>query len=133
MFAYNFQLQLGMATRALRTIRSCLPIVFSNGSLFECSRARVLLAKCLVAASSKEDNIHQGRLGTFKAVDHLKKALEGFVKLRAHHRAKDVLYLMARLYHILELFPERNQASAELKRMEEQYPTNSACQLAIML
>ncbi len=122
-----------MATRALRTIRTCLPIVFSNGSLFECSRARVLLAKCLVAASSKEESGSQSRVSTFKAVDHLKKALEGFLKLRAHHRAKDVLYLMARLYHLLGAVQERNQVSAELKRMEESYPTNSACQLAIML
>ena len=80
--------------------------------------------------------------------------------LRAHHRAKDVLYLMvryfffisgyyflkkvyvflnfilflqARLYHILGVFEERNHVSAELKRLEDQYCTNGASQLAIML
>ena len=52
---------------------------------------------------------------------------------RAHHRAKDVLYLMARLFHMLGVYQDRNQVSAELKRLEDQYTTNEASQLAIML
>ena len=53
--------------------------------------------------------------------------------LRAHLRAKDVLYLMARLFHMLGKCHDRNQVSAELKRLEDQYTTNGASQLAIML
>ncbi len=84
----HIQLQLGMSSRALRTVQSTLPIIFGHGSLFECSRARVLLAKCLVASSAG------GRPLTFKAIQHLRKAFDDFMLLRAHHRAKDVLYLM---------------------------------------
>lgn len=53
--------------------------------------------------------------------------------LRAHHRAKDVLYLKARLYHSLGVIQERNHVSAELKRLEDQYATHGASHLAIML
>ena len=123
----HLQLQLGLSLRALKTVQSCLPMILGQGSLFECSRARVLLAKCLVASSNGS------RLSTFKAIEHLRKAYDDFMLLRAHHRAKDVLYLMARLYHILEVFQERNHVSAELKRLEDQYSTNGVSQLAIML
>ena len=42
-------------------------------------------------------------------------------------------FFQARLYHILEVFQERNHVSAELKRLEDQYSTNGTSQLAIML
>ena len=86
----HIQLQLGMAMRATNTVQSCLPMILGHGSLFECSRARVLLAKCLVASSNGN------RACTFKAIEHLRKAYDDFMLLRAHHRAKDVLYLMVR-------------------------------------
>ena len=47
----HIQLQLGLPTRALQTVQLTLPVILSHGSLFEGSRARVLLAKCLVASS----------------------------------------------------------------------------------
>lgn len=118
---------MGMSTRALATVQSCLPMILGHGSLFECSRARVLLAKCLVASSNGN------RTMTFKAIEHLRKAFDDFMLLRAHHRAKDVLYLMARLYHLLGVYNERNHISAEFKRLEDQYVTNGPSQLAIML
>ena len=102
-------------------------MILGHGSLFESSRARVLYSKCLVASSNG------CRPTTFKAISHLRKAFEDFKLLRAHHRAKDVLYLMARLFHMLGRYQERNQVSAELKRLEDQYTTNGASQLAIML
>ena len=87
----HIQLQLGMSARALSTVQSCLPMILGHGSLFECSRARVLLAKCLVASSNGS------RSCTLKAIEHLRKAFDDFMLLRAHHRAKDVLYLMVGL------------------------------------
>ena len=87
-----FQLQLGMTARALATVQATLPMILGHGSLFECSRARVLYGKCLVAASNGN------RASTFKAIGHLRKAFDDFIVLRAHHRAKDVLYLMVSYY-----------------------------------
>ena len=123
----HIQLQLGLLARALETVQVTLPVILSHGSLFEASRARVLLAKCLVAAKGGQ------RAATLKAIEHLHKAFDDFMLLRAHHRAKDVLYLKARLYHALGVYQERNHASAELKRLEDQYATHGASQLAIML
>ena len=121
------QLQLGMSSRASATIQSALPMILGHGSLFESSRARVLYSKCLVASS-------KGCIPTTdKAIRHLRKAFDDFMLLRAHQRAKDVLYLMARLFHMIGKCHDRNQVSAELKRLEDQYTTNGASQLAIML
>ena len=125
----HVQLQLGLPGRALQTAQSTLSIILSHGSLFEASRARVLLAKCLVASSTGQ----RQREATRKAIKHLQKAFDDFMCLRAHHRAKDVLYLKARLYHALGVYQERNHISAELKRLEDQYATTGASQLAIML
>ena len=43
------------------------------------------------------------------------------------------LHLQARLSHELGLFQERNQASAEFKKLDEQNPTHSSSVLATML
>ena len=75
-------------------------------------------------------NIKRLARGTKSVSDNL---IGPFSIFRAHHRAKDVLYLMARLYHMLGVYQDRNQVSAELKRLEDQYTTNGASQLAIML
>jgi len=123
----HVQLQLGMHSRALSTVQSSLPMILGHGSLFESSRARVLYSKCLVASN-------KGCIPTtYTAIGHLRKAFDDFMLLRAHLRAKDVLYLMARLFHMLGKCHDRNQVSAELKRLEDQYTTNGASQLAIML
>lgn len=127
----HVQLQLGMASRGLSILKACLPEIFSQGGLFECSRARMLMAKCLVASSSKQGS--DFRTNVFAAIEHLKVALDGFTRLRAHHRAKDALYLMARLYHLVDSIQERNHTSAELKKLDEQYPTCATSQLATML
>lgn len=123
----HIQLQLGLPTRALQTVQATLPVILSHGSLFEGSRARVLLAKCLVASKGGQ------RATTLKAIEHLHKAFEDFISLRAHHRAKDVLYLKARLYHALGVYQERNRVCAELKRLEDLHATHGASHLAIML
>ena len=49
----HIQLQFGLSFRALNIIQKCLPTIFAHGSLFECGRAKLLLAKCLVASAPK--------------------------------------------------------------------------------
>jgi hypothetical protein len=75
----------------------------------------------------------EGRAEVHKAKKHLESAKRDFMAIGAYGRAKDVLYLMARLSHELELFQERNQTSAEFKKLEEQQPTHSSSVLATML
>lgn len=49
----HVQLQLGLSSRALDLVKRCLPTVLAHGSIFECGRAKLLLAKCLVAAAPR--------------------------------------------------------------------------------
>ena len=41
--------------------------------------------------------------------------------------------LQARLYHELDMLTERNQASAELLKLEEQHPSNVSSKMAVAL
>ena len=38
-----------------------------------------------------------------------------------------------RVYHDLEMFSERNQASAEFLKMDEQHPSNVSSKMAVAL
>ena len=49
----HVQLHFGLLTKALHFVKKALPIVLSHGSLFECGRAKLLFAKCLVAAANR--------------------------------------------------------------------------------
>ena len=49
----HVQLQFSLSLRALDLVKRCLPMIFAHGSLFECARAKLLLAKCLVAAAPR--------------------------------------------------------------------------------
>ena len=41
-------------------------------------------------------------------------------------RVKDCLYLLARLYHSLQLTQERNMVASQYKKLEDIYPVKSA-------
>ena len=41
-------------------------------------------------------------------------------------RVKDCLYLLARLYHSLQLTQERNMAASQYKKLEDIHPVKSA-------
>ena len=124
-----------MSIRSAELAEEHLPTILSHGTLYECARAYLLMAKCKVASSAKDAKLStkERRVHIFTAIKYLKLSLQGFKTMGSFHRSKDVLYLMARLYHFLDLFGERNQTAAEFKRLDEQYPTNTTCQLANML
>jgi hypothetical protein len=75
----------------------------------------------------------EGRVDVLQAKKHLESARRDFKTIGAYSREKDVMYLMARLCHELGSFQERNQISAEFKKLEEQQPTHSLSILATML
>ncbi len=127
-------LQMDMASDALRLCRPVLGLIIAQHEAFEVGRARCLMAKCLVAASARDNvGVDERRADCLTAINELKKAAKVFRSVEAHYRVKDVLYMQARLYHSLDMVKERNQVSAEFKKMEEQYQTNVTCRLAIML
>ena len=65
----------------------------------------------------------------------LRQAVDGFTVMKAHTRARDGLYLIARLYNHLDLVEERNQAAAEFKANEVRNPVDAAtpCIAAVVL
>ena len=105
-------------------------MIIAQHDKFEEGRAKCLLAKALVASSVTKT---ERRVDCLKAVEELRKACKDFRSIDAHYRVKDALYMMARLFHSLDMFQERNQASAEFKKTEEQFQTNVTCRLANML
>ena len=48
-------------------------------------------------------------------------------------RVKDCLYLLARLYHSLQLTQERNMVASQYKKLEEIYLVNSAILVQCLL
>ena len=48
-------------------------------------------------------------------------------------RVKDCLYLLARLYHSLQLTQERNMAASQYKKLEDIYPVKSAITVECLL
>ena len=99
-----FQLHLDLFRDAVLTVKAALPLLLSRGDLFEISRAYLLLAKCVVANAASgvakpppmTGADSERRLAILGAIQHLKKALEGFKAVNAHQRVKDTLYMMVK-------------------------------------
>ena len=53
------------------------------------------------------------------------RAKEGFSTAGDMARVKDCLYLLARLYHSLQLTQERNMAAGQYKKLEDLYPVKT--------
>ncbi|XP_063240526.1 anaphase-promoting complex subunit 5 [Bacillus rossius redtenbacheri] len=116
------QLQMGLPSHALRLADRFLPAVLSHGALHDAARGLLLLAKCRVAAAS--DLAPGARAAALAgAVAVLDRARAGFLKVEAHSRAKDVLYLQALLCNEVGDHSERNKYAAEFRQLDEQYPT----------
>uniref|UniRef100_A0A0K2VFI6 Anaphase-promoting complex subunit 5 n=1 Tax=Lepeophtheirus salmonis TaxID=72036 RepID=A0A0K2VFI6_LEPSM len=127
----HVQLQLGMPIKSLEAAEENLPTILSHGTLYDSSRAYLLIAKARVACSPPSSESRKDDL--LKAIDALRHALIGFKKMQCFQRMKDVYYMMARLHHALNQVQERNQASAEFKLIGETESTNLSSKLAIML
>jgi len=126
------QLLLGCPARAYQLTLRCLAPILAHGSLLDCSRARLLAAKCRIAASTELDAAER-RAELLEGGKMLTEARDGFEKAGAWSRVKDCLYILARLYHGLQLDQERNLAAQEYKKLDEIYPTRTAVHLAVLI
>ena len=120
----HVQFQMDMGEKAVGMLRKCLPHIFAHGGLFETCRAKVLLAKILVANSQRQECSKRSEL--HQSIGLLRQAADGYSLLKAHSRTRDALYIIARLYNHLELYEERNQVAAEFKANEQQNPADAA-------
>jgi len=66
--------------------------LLANGGIYDKSRATLLYVKCLIADSSKLDEAGRTKV-LINAARSLEKVKNGFQKLEAFSRVKDVLYL----------------------------------------
>jgi len=61
------------------------------------------------------------------------KSKEKFRAIGEHTRVQDCLYLLARLYHALQLTQERNMAASQYKKLEDLYPVRSRITMECLL
>jgi len=120
----NCQLLLGCPARALQLTNSCLAPLLAHGSLMDCARAWLLAAKCKVAASSGEEPAER-RAQMLEGANMVSRARDLFNNAGDMGRVKDCLYLLARLYHALDLTRERNMAAGQYKKLEDLYPVKT--------
>jgi len=120
----NCQLLLGCSARALSLTTSCLAALLSHGSSTDCARAWLCAAKCKIAASQGSGPAER-RAELQEGAKMVLRAKEGFETARDMARVKDCLYLLARLYHTLNLTQERNMAAGQYKKLEDLYPVKT--------
>lgn len=92
-------------------LKGVCPLILSHNSTFEAARASLLMAKCLVALTSRSNAAVAGiksmdqedkRAHFLLSISHLKTAMAGFKKIQSMHRVKDVLYMMVSLVKFSE-------------------------------
>ncbi|XP_050302201.1 anaphase-promoting complex subunit 5 [Anthonomus grandis grandis] len=122
----NTLLTLGLTTQAVKVLNNprCMVEILSNGGEFDKARATLLYIKCIIADSSKKDPEARAEV-IRKASISLEKVKMGFSKVEAYSRVKDVLYLQAQLYNILNMKQERNDCSLEYRILDEEHPTKN--------
>ncbi|XP_071947351.1 anaphase-promoting complex subunit 5-like isoform X2 [Antedon mediterranea] len=116
------QLCLKMPQHSVQLLDENVSMVLGQGSLSDRSSALFLLAKCMVASVPSTDvDARKAALGT--SVGLLNLAADGFVKLEAEYRMKDIMYLQAQMYHELGYTSERNKCAQQFRQLDQQFPT----------
>jgi len=126
------QLLLGCHDAGLTQTRHCLPALLAHGSLVDASRAWLLSARARIAASQGASN-EERRAELLHGATMVAKAKEGFSSAGDVVRVKDCLYLLARLYHHLNLHQERNMAAQQYKKLDDLYPVKTRVLLDCLL
>lgn len=118
-FAYVF-LHMKMPKKALKTIKSCMGTILTNGGIYDRARVILLYTKCLTASvTTKTEKLER----ISECIDMLNDAVEYFKKLEAHTKVKDVYNFLTIFYHEVELYKERNNIAFKLKRYDQEFPT----------
>jgi len=126
------QLLLGSSAASARQASVCLPALLAHGSLTDASRAWLLAAKARIAASHGASAAER-RAELLQGATIIIRAKEGFSSAGDVVRVKDCLYLVARIYHQLNLTEERNRAAQQYKKLEDLYPVKTRVLLDCLL
>lgn len=114
-------LLMGMPQQALKLIRNCMETILANGGIYDCAKTQFLFVKCLVAA---QRNNHAEKINKLTAtLPILEDCIQGFMKLGAYAKVKDIYIYLSLAYDSVDLIPERNVYAYKFRNLEEQFPT----------
>jgi len=128
----NCHLLMGFPGKALSLTMSSLPFLLSHGGTEDCAKAWLLAAKCKVGAS-KDFAPSMRRAEMLEGAEMVIKAKDKFNCIGDQTRVQDCLYLLARLYHSLQLTQERNMIASQYKKLEDLHPVKSRITLECLL
>jgi anaphase-promoting complex subunit 5 len=58
--------------------------------------------------------------------------IDNFKQLEAHHRVKDAIYYLTRLFNELGFTSQRNQYAYQFKQLDSQYPTFNKVSVCVL-
>jgi len=96
-------LALGLGAQGSKALVDQMPIILRNAPLLVCGKAHLVLAKCQINEGSEEE--------LRAALEELEAAKACFCELAAFQELEETLYLQVRVYHVLSMQTERNEAS----------------------
>lgn len=120
----NILLMLNLHGQALKVLDRALIQIFAHGGCYDRGRAMLLFVKCIVADLNRHDENVRNEI-VAEAADILNKVKENFEKVEAYSRLKDVLYLQAHLFHMLNKTNEKNKCAMEYRLLDEAYVTKN--------
>lgn len=107
-----------------------LPII-SHGNLFDKARTMYCYVRCYVAATTNSPE-KKRKPALMSAVNMMTTVIDNFKQLEAHHRVKDAIYYLTRLFNELGFTSQRNQYAYQFKQLDSQYPTFNKVSVCVL-
>lgn len=111
----NVKLHLGVPTVSLKLLCSRMRTLLSHGPPYDRHRVMFLYHKCRVEAVKSTQMDERSNSVLVDVAHSLTSVAEGFLKIEAFHRAKEVFHTQAVLYHKLGLQDECNSAAFKFR------------------
>lgn len=118
----NIQLEMGLASQAVKVIDRSLLGILSHGCYSDMSDGLFLYAKSKVATASAASMQTKFDI-TSEAIKILGKAAELARKIENYSKVKTIVYLQAILCDSIGLLAERNKYAYEFRVLDEEYNT----------
>ncbi|XP_071820415.1 anaphase-promoting complex subunit 5-like [Apostichopus japonicus] len=115
------QFLMKMPEKALALLEEVLPQVLANGSLYTQCCVQFLVVQCRCQVTRTDEDRKSAFL---QAAQLLNQVMDGFQRLGAEYKSKDVVYYQAHLYQQTGYTPERNKCALHFRSLERLYPTN---------
>ncbi|XP_068937901.1 anaphase-promoting complex subunit 5 isoform X2 [Petaurus breviceps papuanus] len=109
-------------SQALNILHMAIEPILADGAVLDKGRAMFLVAKCQVASAASYEP--QKKVEALEsAILNLNEAKGYFAKVDCKEQIRDVLYLQARLYHMLGKAQERNRCAMLFRQLHQELPS----------